>query len=922
MNGPNDQQKKLIESTEGIFISDAGAGTGKTHAISLRYAHILETKGVEPDDILLITFTNNAAENMKERIINLCGKKRVALRDAPISTFHSLCNNILNRYGFRAPEILGIDDRITPSTSVMENQVIEEREFLRFFNSFIEEHPEYSDFYRILWRYQDLLGLIKSLGSKGIIPTSEGWFRNSEKHLDGDFEGFMECFNRLNEPLTGATGPINSKLRAKMSGYSNGYFTPDAPGGPEMLEDKQIPERYASLCFNEDREELKRFVHDVYFEYIKYALSRNYINFNLMVMFAFALLCDDDGLREKLRFDYVMIDEFQDTNEIQFKLALLLSRTGNICVVGDWKQSIFSFQYASVDNILKFQERLEAYSRELNEDGLKIDYPTVITDSIPLYENYRSTQEVIDFSRQGLLVKATVDEELDQEEIESQITDLKAVKNFQHTEIGAYTADDEVELILWKIDQLVNDEAYGLDYGDVAVLTRTRKFGLKLLKAAEEKNIPVAYEGGIELFKTEPSLLLLAWLRVVKDRNSVKGWAVILDRAGYLRAELEKILEDEYYPGDMHRFRGELERTKTIGQFARTVFNRYGMNDAFCDRIIQVLQGIYDSTYLNSAEIIRFMEDNIEMGQTYDVDSSTEDNMFKIQTIHSSKGLEYPAVILADMSKGGGGFGSSIYFREPLGLRQAKVYSEDGMPYTYDNWRSYVCGRCLSGDHDEERRLFYVAMTRARNYLFLTAESGKEGNFFKGMDIEPEHVEPVVPERQHKKAVRKELLLPPVSTPSPAKYTPHSFAKGVSSGLGTAYGQELHDYAERYVKDGGPEPENVDQENVKDFIDSSEGELHPEVNFLLPAKKDGRRILFQGVIDLLVVDEQKVKLVDYKTDRSRDLLQEYFKQLSIYYHAVRAVYPDREVEGYVLYTEDGSLVPLEVVPMEDLLDGV
>ena len=922
MSGPNEQQEKLIESTEGIFISDAGAGTGKTYAISLRYAHILETKEVEPDDILLITFTNNAAENMKERIINLCGTKRAALRDAPISTFHSLCNNILNRYGFRAPEILGIDDRITPSTGVMDNQVIEEREFLRFFNSFIEEHPEYSDFYRIFWRYQDLLGLIKSLGAKGIIPTSDGWFRNSEKHLDGDFELFKKYFDRLNEPLPGARGPKNSKLRTKMTGYKNGCFTPDAPGVFEMLGDMQIPEKYASECFHEDREELKGFLHDVYFEYIKYALSRNYINFNLMVLFAFALLCEDDGLREKLKFRYVMIDEFQDTNEIQFKLALLLSRTGNICVVGDWKQSIFSFQYASVDNILKFQERLEAYSGELNEGGLKIDYPTDITDSIPLNENYRSTQDVIDFSRQGLLVKATDDEELDLEEIESQITDLKAVKNFQNTEIGAYTADDEVKLILWKIDQLVEDEAYGLDHGDIAVLTRTRKFGLKLLKAAEDKNIPVAYEGGIELFQTEPSLLLLAWLRVVKDRNSVKGWAVILDRAGYLRAELEKILNDKYYPVDMHRFRSELKRTKTIGQFARTVFQRYGMNDAFCNRIIQVLQGIYDSTYLNTAEIIRFMEDNIEMGHTYDVDSSTEDNMFKIQTIHSAKGLEYPAVILADMSKGRGGFGSPIYFREPLGLRQSKVYSEHGMPYSYDNWRSYLCGRCLSGDHDEERRLFYVAMTRAMNYLFLTAESGKEGNFFKGMKIEQVNVEPVVPERQHKRTVRKELLLPPVSTPSPAKYTPHSYVKGVSRGLGTAYGQDLHDFAERYIKERGLEPENVDQMNVKDFLDSSEGELNPEVNFFLPAEKDGRRIFFQGVIDLLVVDENKIRLVDYKTDRSRELLQEYFKQLSIYYHAVQEVYPDRDVEGYVLYTEDGSLVPLEVVPMEDLLDGV
>ncbi len=922
MSGPNEQQKKLIQETDGIYIADAGPGTGKTYTVSLRYAHILDNCGVEPDDILLITFTNNAAENMKERIINMCGRSKSALRDAPISTFHSLCNNILKEYGFEAPEILGIHDRLTGSTGVMENQVIEENEFTRFFNSFIEEHPEYNDFYRVIGYQVDLLGLIKSLGAKGIIPTSEGWFRNSDRHLDGDFDEFKKLFDKMNEPIPGASGFKQSELRKKLGAYKNKCFTSDAPDHLEIRgEGEQVPERYATECFYEDREALKSFIHDVYFEYIEYALSRNYINFSLMVMFAFALLCEDHELREKLSFEYVMIDEFQDTNEIQFKLALLLSRTGNICVVGDWKQSIFSFQYASVDNILLFEERLERYKGELNEDHIRINYPTTIEDSIPLEKNYRSTQPIIDFSEQGLTVEATKEEILDKDEIRERITRLKAVKDTGKTEIAAYVAKDEAELILWKIEELVSDPEYGLDHNDIAVLTRTRKFGLRLLKAAEEYGMPVAYEGGIELFLTKPSLVLLAWLRVVKDKYSKRGWAVLLDLAGYRYADVVHIFETKKYPADMRRFIEELKRAKTIGQFSRQVFDLYGMDNAFCDKIIEVLQNVYNSTYLNTADMINFIEANIESGHTYDVDSSTHDNVFKIQTIHSSKGLEYPVVILADVGKGGGGFGSPLSFKDPIGLRQNKIYSREGMPFNYDNWRSFVLSKCLSGDHDEERRLFYVAMTRAESYLFLTAQRDNESEFFLNMDIEPEVVDPVLDVSESTVQVKPEFSAAPVKIHSPAKFSPSSMAKhSAEPGMGKEYGIKVHRFAERYVKEGGILPENVDEENVKYHIDSLGGELSAETICLLPLEKDGRKILFQGTIDLLNVDGDTVRLVDYKTDRSKADLHEYFKQLSVYYHAVKKVYPNKEVKPYLFYTQKGDLVPVEVVNIEDLLD--
>jgi len=142
-------------------------------------------------------------------------------------------------------------------------------------------------------------------------------------------------------------------------------------------------------------------------------------------MFTFAMLCEDHSLRESIQFDHVLVDEFQDTSEIQFKLALLLAGTDNLCVVGDWKQSIYGFQYASVDNIRRFEERLQTYKRELNGDYARVDFLVDDVNEISLVENYRSTQSILDFSGHSLTLPATGSEEVDTE-IQDDITSLPA----------------------------------------------------------------------------------------------------------------------------------------------------------------------------------------------------------------------------------------------------------------------------------------------------------------------------------------------------------------------------------------------------------------------------------------------------------------------------------------------------------------
>jgi superfamily I DNA/RNA helicase len=173
---PNDQQRRLIENTEGIYLVDAGAGTGKTFAVTRRYATIVDQPGVEPEDVLLVTFTRSAATEMKERIVDRSSYSLRELADAPIRTFHSHCHAILEEHGYRVPTHLGIDDRITNSTRLIEEDLVEGALFREFIGGFRDGHPEYADQFRAIEDPQELLTLIKQLSAKGIVPTTDGWY--------------------------------------------------------------------------------------------------------------------------------------------------------------------------------------------------------------------------------------------------------------------------------------------------------------------------------------------------------------------------------------------------------------------------------------------------------------------------------------------------------------------------------------------------------------------------------------------------------------------------------------------------------------------------------------------------------------------------------------------------------------------------
>jgi superfamily I DNA/RNA helicase len=939
---PNERQQELIDATSGIHVVDAGAGTGKTFTITRRYANLLEEPDTEPEDILLITFTNNAAAEMKERVVDHCDYSMAALRDAPINTFHGHCHDLLLQHGFDAPTTLGIDDRITSSTRLLDDEVIEEERFREFCTQFAESHPEYHDFFRVVRDQTSLLELIKQLAAKGIFPTNDGWFRNGEAYLDGDLEAFKELFDEANEPNEGANGPTQSDLRDGLSGFERDRcYLPDAPSESELRDGyPRIDDTWARRAFEEERDGLKAFVHDIYLEYVEFALRRNYLNFSFLQMFAFALLCEDHALRETVQFDHVMVDEFQDTSEIQFKLALLLAGTDNVCVVGDWKQSIYGFQYASVDNIRRFEERLAAYKEELNGDRERVAFPVGDVTEISLVENYRSTQSILDFSEESLTLPATSSGEVDPTVAED-ITSLEATTDHDHSTIEAVTSDDEYEAILYRVQKMVGSDDYAVEgedgelrppsYDDIAVLTRTRRFGRELQSHADEFGIPVAYEGGVELFSTEQAVLLLAWLRILENADSERGWAVVLEEAGYTLDEVKHVLAEEDYPESMLQFRKRIAARETVGGIGRQVFDRYGFDDAYADALVAVLQGTFDSTTRNRGDIVRYMERSLDAEATHEVDDSPGVDSITVQTIHAAKGLEHPIVILANVNQysfpPSGGGADRIRYEDPVGLRQSKQYAEaHGKPHVYDNWRHRILSKCLSRDYDEERRLMYVAITRAESHVLFTA-GPSPSPLFENLPLEPTEIDPEV-EAAGEQATEQARLQVSVPVPdTPDGQSPHSLMddrvfSDADEGKGVEFGTRVHDFAEQYAEFEPVEPSNADEQNVKDFLDALPGDLRAEENAYLPVAVGDDRVTISGIIDLLHVTDDRVDIVDYKTDRSRHAESEYRKQLSVYYHVVRAAYPDRRVTASLFYTADGKRVEIDPLSKDEIADLV
>ena len=608
----NDKQKEAVLHTEGPLLILAGAGSGKTRVLTHRIAYLIDQCGVNPWNILAITFTNKAAGEMRERVDNLVG---FGAESIWVSTFHSMCVRILRRH----IQLLGYDTNFT------------------------------------IYDADDQKTLMKDVCKLLQIDTKIYKERN-----------LMAAISHAKNELV---APEQFRLEA------GGDFG-------------------------------QRKIAEVYEEYEKQLRANNALDFDDLLVKCVQLFQTQRDVLEyyQNRFRYIMVDEYQDTNTVQFELVrLLASGSRNLCVVGDDDQSIYKFRGANIKNILNFEKVFE---------DAKV---------IKLEQNYRSTGNILNAAN------AVISHNVGRKDKTLWTDNEEGGKiNFRQFD----TAYDEAEYIVGDIKERVDKGEY--TYNDNAILYRTnaqsRLFEEKFVTA----NIPYKIVGGINFYARKEIKDLLAYLKTVdngKDDlavrriinvpkrgigltsiNRVQEYALSREIGFYdaLRgADLipgigRGVSKLESFVALIEHFKADAEEM-TISDLMKEIIDETGYVeslkdegeieaearieniDEFLSKIAAYEENCDDMN--EPATLSGFLE---EVALVADIDSLDEDKDYVVlMTLHSAKGLEFPNVYLAGM--------------------------EDGI------FPSYMT---ITADDpsevEEERRLCYVGITRAEKELTMT----------------------------------------------------------------------------------------------------------------------------------------------------------------------------------------------------------
>ena len=607
----NNEQREAVFCTEGPLLMLAGAGSGKTRSLTHRIAYLIEEKGVAPWNILAITFTNKAAQEMSERVDALVG---YGSEDIWISTFHATCSRILRRH----IDLLGYDRNFT------------------------------------IYDASDQKSLMKEVLKEMKIDTKQ----------------FPE-----------------RSVMSEISSAKNEYKSP-----------LDYRNEYGSNFRNQR-------IADIYEHYQKRLKENNALDFDdLLVKMVDLFQTNPDVLEHyQDRFQYIMVDEYQDTNTVQFLLVSLLAKKyRNLCVVGDDDQSIYKFRGANIYNILNFEK--------------------VFPDAqvIRLEQNYRSTQNILNAAN-GVIAnnKGRKEKKL---WTENQKGELVHFKQYD-------TEYDEADGVVSRINFLA---MRGVQYKDMAILYRTNAQSRIFEEKLKQKNIPYAIVRGISFYDRKEIKDLMSYLKVVDsgmDDLSVKRIInvpkrgigqttinrlqefAILNQMSFLDAvfnadeipEVARALAKLHKFADMieefreyaseHEISELLEHILDVTQY-RAELEAEGTDESI-SRLEDIEELFNDIAYYEEEEENPNLRDFLAEKDMYTLNAGIdnledENNKVLLMTLHNAKGLEFNNVFLGGMEEGVfPGFGAM-----------------------------------MSGDEseiEEERRLCYVGITRAKERLFLSA---------------------------------------------------------------------------------------------------------------------------------------------------------------------------------------------------------
>lgn len=604
----NEMQRKAVLKTEGPVLILAGAGSGKTRVITNRIAYLIEECGVNPWNIMAITFTNKAAGEMRERVDDMVGFGSESIW---VSTFHSTCVKILRRYIDR----IGYDNSFTIYDTDDQKSVMKDIcKRLQIDTKNLKE--------------KTILGYISSAKNEMVSPQSYMKMNQSDYHMSKVAQAYVEY-----------------------------------------------------------QETLKK---------------NNALDFDDLLVLTVELFknCPDVLDYYQERFKYIMVDEYQDTNTVQFELiSLLAEKYKNLCVVGDDDQSIYKFRGANIRNILDF-ERV---------------FPD--TAVIKLEQNYRSTGNILDAANEVIKNnRGRKDKKLWTDKEDGELISLKTFDNgFMEAEFIAKDIRDGVE-------------AGEVTYNDCACLYRTNAQSRLIEEKLIQNNIPYKLIGGVNFYQRKEVKDMLAYLKTIDNgRDDVAVKRIInIPKRGIGATTLGRV-EEYALSNNLSFFEAlmDCERIPGLGKavskinefvnFIRVQRSKLGYNS-----LKEILESIMkDTGYIeelkteNTEESLARIENVEELLTkivTYeestdestlagfleevaliaDIDSLENSSDYVVlMTIHSAKGLEFPRVYLSGM--------------------------EDGV------FPSYMC---LNSDDptdiEEERRLCYVAITRAMKKLTIS----------------------------------------------------------------------------------------------------------------------------------------------------------------------------------------------------------
>mgnify|MGYP001386332979 CR=1 FL=1 len=610
--GLNPQQKQAVETTEGPLLVVAGAGSGKTSVLTRRIAYLVEKNNVNPWNILAITFTNKAANEMRKREQKLLGP---AAESIWMSTFHALCVRILRRDA----------DKINYSHNVS-----------------IADSAEQ-------------LTLVK----------------HNEKDLN-----------------------INPKMygpRRILSAISNGK------------NDLLTPEAFAMSASSP----FEKMVAKIYQEYQKRLRRDQIMDFDDLIMQTLVLFKKD---KETLhyyqnKFRYILVDEYQDTNQAQYELThTLAAQYKNICVVGDADQSIYGWRGANMENIMNFES-------DYKNDGVR---------TVKLEQNYRSTGHIL--SAANSVIKNNQNRKA-----KNLWTDRGEGEKV--TYYKAQSGDDEAHYIISKIQEEVKDQKRS--YKDFAVLYRTNAQSRTVEEAFVKSNVPYQIVGGHKFYDRKEIKDVMSYLKLVSNpadtmslnriintpkrgigaatvdkllafanENNLNalqamdqvGMSTISNRAAQKLSDFAAKLHDAINFAKDHSVTGLTEKILDDFDYTSALKAEHNIDaDTRLENLDEFLSVTkrfddhYEAEDDDSDQLSDFLAEVSLLSDQDDLDD--DDNQVALMTLHAAKGLEFPVVFLIGM--------------------------EDGL---------FPLSRSMMDESqlEEERRLAYVGITRAKQELYLT----------------------------------------------------------------------------------------------------------------------------------------------------------------------------------------------------------